>query len=169
MNLYELTVPHFSKCLENLERWIDKAHDFANAKKFDANTLLVARLAPDQYPLVRQVQMVCDSAKFCCACLTCKEVPAHSDTEQTWDELRTRIRSVHEVVSSFTPKDFDGPETRPISLPFMPDKVVQASDYVSFTLQNFHFHLVTAYAILRHNGVDLGKVDFIGSVPFRDR
>ena len=169
MSPYELTVPHFEKSLQNLERWIDKALDFAKAKRFDADTLLTARLAPDQHPLVRQIQTACDNAKLVCARLTGKPVAPHPDTEQTWDEVRARIRSVREIVASFAPADFEGADTRSVSLPWLPGKVLSGKDYLlQFGLPNFGFHLVTAYAILRHNGVDLGKVDFIGSLPFRD-
>jgi uncharacterized protein len=167
--MYDLTVPHFDKYLTNLERWIDKVNAFATAKKFDANTLLQARLAPDQFPLVRQIQTACDNAKFVCFRATGKEAPSHPDTEQTWDELRTRIRSVRELVNSFKPSDFDGIENRTVALPWNPGKVLSATDYiVQFGLVNFGFHLVTAYSILRHNGVEVGKVDFVGSLPFRD-
>ncbi len=166
---YELTVPHFDKSLQNLERWIDKTLAFAEQKKFDANTLFTARLAPDQIPLGRQVMIICDNAKFVCARAAGKQAPSHPDTEQTWDELRTRIRSVREYVNGFKPEDFDGIEDRTVSLPWVPGKVIATKDYLlQFGIPNFGFHLVTAYSILRHNGVDLGKVDFIGGLPFRD-
>jgi hypothetical protein len=169
MNLYTLTVPQFDKALQNLDRWIEKTQEFAKAKKFDANDLLVARLAPDQFPLVKQIQSVCDQAKFVCARVAAKEAPSHPDNEKTWDELRTRIRSVREYLTGFKPADFEGAETRIIALPWMPGKVLTGQDYVvEFSIWNFSFHLVTAYAILRHNGVDLGKMDFLGSLPFRD-
>lgn len=167
--IYDLTVPYFDKNLQNVERWIDKAQAFATAKKFDANTLLTARLAPDQFPLVRQIQSVCDNAKFICSRATGKQPPAHPDTEQTWDELRTRIHSVRELVNGFKPSDFEGIEDRIVTLPWMPGKALTAKDYVlAFGLPNFGFHLTTAYSILRHNGVDVGKMDFMGSLPFRD-
>ena len=167
--VYDLTVPYVSKYLQNLERWIDKTQELAAAKKFDANTLLTARLAPDQFPLVRQIQTVCDNAKFLCFRGAGKDPPAHPDTEQTWDELRTRIRSVRELVAGFKPSDFDGIENRSVTLPWVPGKTLAAKDYVfEFALANFYFHLVTTYAILRHNGVGIGKQDFMGSLPFRD-
>jgi hypothetical protein len=169
MNLYDVTVPHFDKYLQNVERWIDKAHDFATARKFDANDLLSARLAPDQYPLARQVMSLCDSAKLGCARVAGKEAPVHPDTEKTWDELRTRIRSVREYLKGFKPADFEGADTRKIALPWMPGKGLLGKDYVlSLTLPNFGFHVTTAYAILRHNGVELGKQDFMGSLPVQD-
>ena len=101
--------------------------------------------------------------------LTGKEAPAHPDNEKTIDELRTRIRSVLEYIRGYKPADFEGAEARLITLPWMPGKVLTGSDYVvDFALANFFFHYTTAYAILRHNGVELGKPDFIGSLPFKD-
>jgi hypothetical protein len=169
MSLYHLTVPQFEKNLQNVERWIDKAIEHAKSKGFDANTLLVARLAPDQFPLVKQLQVVCDNAKMCCARLAAKEAPSHPDNEQTWDELRARVRSVLEYVRTFKPADFEGAEARHVTLPWMPGKVLTGKDYVSdFALANFYFHYTTAYSILRHNGVNVGKTDYIGSLPFKD-
>ncbi len=169
MNLYDITVPVFEKSLKNLERWIDKTNDFAKAKKFDVNDLLTARLAPDQFSLVRQVQSVCDQAKFICARTTGKQAPSHPDTEKTWDELRARIHATREYLSTFKPSDFEGAETRKVTLPWMPEKHLLGKDYaVEFGLANFSFHLTMVYAILRHNGIDLGKIDFIGSLPFKD-
>jgi hypothetical protein len=166
---YDLTVPHISKYLQNLERWIDKAHEHATAKKYDVNTLLTARLAPDAIPLLGQIQIVCDNAKFIPFRATGKTAPAHPDTEKTWDEVRTRIRSVRELVDGFKPADFDGIEQKTVALSFFPGKVLAATDYVShFGMPNFFFHLVTTYQILRHNGIDLGKADFMGGLPFRD-
>lgn len=166
---YDLTIPHFSKYLANVDRWIDKTLAHATAKKFDANTLLTARLAPDAIPLVGQVQLVCDNAKFVPHRATGKPAPSHPDTEKTWDELRSRLRSTRELVDGFKPADFEGVEKRTVELPFFPGKVLSAPDYIiQFGLPNFGFHLVTTYQILRHNGVELGKTDFMGSLPFRD-
>jgi uncharacterized protein len=169
MNLYDLTVPHVTKSLQNLDRWIEKAHDFAKAKKFEPNDLLPARLAPDQLPLLRQVQIVCDNAKFIVARPLAKEAPSHPDTEKTWDELRARMKNVREWASQFKPADFEKADEHLVTLPWMPGKALTARDYIlEFGRPNFDFHLVTAYAILRHNGVDLGKPDYIGGLPFRD-
>jgi hypothetical protein len=120
-------------------------------------------LAPDQYPLVRQIQSVCDTAKFTPARLTGKEPPKHPDTEQTIDELRTRIRAVLELLDGFKPADFAGAETRHVELPWLQGKYLLGADYVrQLQLPNFYFHATLAYEILRHNGVPLGKTDFIG-------
>ncbi|WP_394843678.1 DUF1993 domain-containing protein [Pendulispora brunnea] len=165
MSLYEATVPQFKKMLSNLDRWLQAAVAHAETKKFDPNTLVVARLAPDQYPLARQVQAACDQAKFGAARLSGKEPPKHADTEQTIDELRARIRVVIEYLDTFTPADFTGKDEALIALPFLEGKRITGSNYITeMTYPNFYFHVTTAYAILRHNGVNLGKRDFLGSM-----
>lgn len=157
------------KMLSNLDAWLRKAEDHAKAKKFDVNTLLTARLAPDQYPFVRQVQSACDNAKFTAARLSGKEPPKHPDTEQTFDELHARIASVSEYLAGFTAKDFEGADTRVVKLSFMEGKGIAGKDYLhEMATPNFYFHIVHAYAILRHNGVDLGKQQYIGSMNVRD-
>jgi uncharacterized protein len=171
MNLYAATVPQFKRVLQNVERWIDKSVAFAQAKKFDPDTLLMARLAPDQFALVRQIQSVADQCKLTAARLTAKDPPKHPDTEQTFDELRKRLHSVIAYLDTFTPADFEGVDQRLISLPFFPEgKGMTGADYLSERqLPNVYFHASMAYAILRHNGVDLGKADFIGQVTYKDK
>src|SRR5262249_14770421 len=139
-------------------------------KSFDPDTLLAARLAPDQYALVRQIQAACDSAKFAAARLSNKEAPRHPDTEQTMDQIRQRIRAVVAYLDTFTEADFAGAEARDIELSFMPGKVVTGADYLrEMAAPNFYFHVCMAYAILRHNGVDLGKADYLGGLTMRDK
>ena len=169
MNLYAATIPQFKRILLNVERWLDKSVAFAEGKKFDANTLLSARLAPDQFALVRQIQSTCDQAKLTVARLTAKDPPKHPDTEQTFDELRKRLHSVIAYLDTFTPKDFEGAAERLISLPVFPEgKSMVGADYlVERQLPNVYFHASMVYAILRHNGVDLGKGDFIGEVTYK--
>jgi hypothetical protein len=135
------------------------------------NTLLTARLAPDQFPLVRQIQSVADQCKLTCARLVAKEPPKHADTEQTFDELRKRLHSVIAYLDTFTPADFEGSAERLLSLPFFPEgKAMTGADYLTERqLPNVYFHASMTYAILRHNGVDLGKSDFLGQVTFRDK
>ncbi len=171
MNLYSATVPQFKRVLQNVERWIDKSVAFAESKKFEPNSLLTARLAPDQFPLVRQIQSVADQCKLTVARLTGKDAPKHPDTEQTFDELRKRLHSVIAYLDTFTPADFEGVAERLIALPFFPEgKGMLGADYLSERqLPNVYFHSSMAYAILRHNGVDLGKADFIGQVTFKDK
>lgn len=165
MSLYDLTIPQFKNTLTQLEKWLNAAVEHAKSKSFEPTVLLNARLAPDQYPLVRQIQSACDTAKFTPARLTGKEAPAHPDTEQTVDELRTRIHAVLEYLGSYQPADFAGAETRQVSLPWLGGKYVLGADYVSqMQLPNFYFHATLAYEILRHNGVPLGKSDYIGHI-----
>lgn len=171
MNLYAATIPQFKRVLQNVERWIDKSVAYAETKKFAPDTLLTARLAPDQFALVRQIQSVADQCKLTCARITGKEAPKHADTEQTFDELRKRLHSVIAYLDTFKPADFDGTAEKLIALPFFPEgKAMTGADYlIERQLPNVYFHASMTYAILRHNGVDLGKSDFIGQVTFRDK
>lgn len=165
MSLYRQTLVQQLKMLHNLDRWLDRAVSFAEGKKFDPNTLLAARLAPDQFPLGRQVQAVCDNAKVTAARLTGQAPPSHPDTETTVQELKARIATVVAYLGTFSEADFAGAEGRVIELPFAPGMVIRGADYaVDMALPNFYFHATTAYAILRHNGVDLGKRDFLGAI-----
>ena len=168
MNVYDLTVPQLIKMLKNVDRWLEAAIGYADKKKFDVNNLMKFRLAPDQFALDRQIQTLCDNAKFIAGRLTGKEWPAHPDTETTFEQLRSRIALVITYLDTFKPEDFEGAEDRKISLPWMEGKWMRGDEYVTqFALANFYFHTVTAYAILRNNGVELGKRDYIGSVPMR--
>ncbi len=170
MSLFEASVPQFKKMLNNLDKWLEASITHAQKKSFDPNVLASSRLAPDQYPLVRQVQAACDSAKFPAARLAGKEAPKHPDTEQTMDELRARIRTCVTYLDTLTKADFAGAETRNVELPFLENKVMIGSEYLTeMALPNFYFHVTTAYAILRHNGIDLGKRDFIGNLNLHDR
>jgi hypothetical protein len=170
MSLYEASIPQLKKMLNNLDKWLEVAVAHATKKSFDPSVLLAARLAPDQYPLTRQIQSCCDGAKFAAARLTGKEAPKHPDTETTLDELHARIRSVVAYLDTFTEADFADAKGRIIELPFMPGKTLTAGDYLNeMALPNFYFHVTTAYAILRHNGVDLGKMNFIGSLNLHDK
>jgi len=169
MNLYQTTVPSLSNMVRNLGVLLDKGAEHAKAKNFDMQVLLNARLAPDQYPLLRQVQAACDAAKFVGARLASKEPPKNPDTETTHEELRARIASTLAFLETITAKDCEGAETRMTPLPFMPGKGMMVPDYVSqLGVPNFYFHLTTAYAILRHNGVALGKTDFITGLTLHD-
>jgi hypothetical protein len=168
MSLYEASVPQFKKMLGSLERWLDAGAEFAKKKSFDESVLLASRLTPNQYPLTRQIQSACDAAKSAAARLTGKEPPKHPDTEQTVEELRKRLRTVRDYLDTFTPADFNGAEQREIHLPFLEGKVMVGSDYLTeMVVPNFYFHVTTAYAILRHLGVELGKMDYIGSLNLR--
>jgi hypothetical protein len=169
MNTFQATVPQLIQMLNNLDHCLEAGIAFAKKKSFDPDVLLTARLAPDQYPLSRQIQVACDSAKFAAARLAGKQAPPHPDTEKTMDEHRSRIRTCVAYLETITSADFDGADERRVSLPFMEGKWLHGHDYlVQFALPNFYFHVTSAYAILRHNGVAIGKMDFIGSVSFQD-
>jgi len=159
----------FAKTLENLEKWLDKAEATAKARSFDVDVLAQARLAPDQYTFVRQVQSACDQAKFAAAYLSGKPAPSHPDTEQTFADLRQRIRKCTGFLATVRAEDFAGAEERKVAPPWLAGRWLRGHDYlVHMAVPNFFFHATMAYAILRHNGVDLGKMDFIGSFPTRE-
>jgi hypothetical protein len=168
MNAYS-TIIQSKKVLANLDKWLDAAVAYAKKKGFDPNNLLTQRLAPDQYTLVRQVQSAADAAKFMAARLSGKEAPAHPDTETTIDELKKRLATVIAYLDGFKAEDFKDVATRTVPLNFMPGKGLSADDYLhEMALPNFYFHVAHAYAILRHNGVELGKRDYLGSLNVKD-
>lgn len=155
--------------LEAMDRWFDKATAYAQSRSFDPSIYLHARLAPDQYDFTRQVQAACDAAKFLAARTAGKDPPVHPDTEADGRALRTRIQTVVAYLKTLTPEDFAGAEARVVPLGFMPGKGLSARDYLwQLALPNFYFHVTTAYAILRHNGVDLGKADYVGPLSLLD-
>jgi uncharacterized protein len=168
MNIHDL-VPQYAKMLHNLDRWLDKADAHAKAKKFEVDTLVHARLAPDMYSLDRQVQSACDSAKFSAAYLSGKEPPSHPDTEKTFGELRERIKKCLAFLETISAADVAGGEERKVAPKWLQGKWVKGGEFaLQLSVPNFYFHVSMAYAILRHNGVDLGKQDFIGSIPTHD-
>src|SRR5262245_24510211 len=159
----------FSKTLENLEKWMDKADEYAKARSFEVDVLAEARLAPDQFGFVQQVQSACDQAKYAAAYLSGKPAPSHPDTEKTFAELRQRVEKCLGFVEGIQAKDLAGAEERKVSPPWLGGKWLRGDDYlVHMALPNFFFHATMVYAILRHNGVDLGKMDYIGSLPLRE-
>jgi len=167
MTLYPVVL-EMKKLLKNMGSWLDKAESHAAEKGYDANVLLQSRLAPDMFPLVRQCQNACDNAKFAAAFTTGKEPPAHPDTEQTMDEVRVRIATVIAYLDGFTAEEFEGTDSRTVRRPRWEGKSMTATDYfLEHAMPNFFFHLTTAYAILRHNGVELGKRDYLGRLNFR--
>jgi hypothetical protein len=169
MSLHDASVTQMSKMLRNAEGWLEKAEAHAKAKGYEVDVLAVARLAPDQYSLTRQLQAACDTAKFGAARLAAVEAPANPDTEKTVAELRARIRATLAFLETVTPEQFAGAAEREVTLAFMPGRAIKGADYlVDFALPNFYFHVTTAYAILRHNGVELGKYDYIGHARFYD-
>ena len=159
----------FVKTLQNLERWMDKAAAHATARSFEVDVLAQARLAPDAYSFTRQVQSACDQAKYAAAYLGGKQAPSHPDTEQTFAELKQRIQKVLSFIESVPARDLAGGDDRKVAPPWLGGKWLRGGDYLAHVaLPNFFFHATMAYAILRHNGVELGKMDFIGSMPVQE-
>lgn len=166
--IYKIAIPQFTKMLRNFLLILDKGEKFAELKKIDVSVLLNSRLAPDQFNFIRQVQIICDTAKLAAARLANKEAPTHTDTEQTLPELKARIESVISYLGSFTDKDFSGAEERRISQPRWEGKSLSGEEFfIQHAIPNFYFHLTTAYSILRHNGVEIGKKDYLGEMPYK--
>ncbi|MBV9945997.1 MAG: DUF1993 domain-containing protein [Myxococcales bacterium] len=163
-----LLIAETKRLLSNMDTWLEKAAAHADAKKFDPNVFLQSRLAPDMLPFIAQIQIACDSAKFAAARAAGKEAPAHPDNEQSLADARKRIATVVAYLETFQKSDFDGADGRRVSLPRWEGKSMTATDYVvEHAIPNFFFHLTTAYAILRHNGVDIGKRDYLGALNLR--
>jgi hypothetical protein len=166
MSLY-IQILEMKKLLRGVDGWLDKAVAFAAARKFDANVLLHARLSPDMLPFVFQVQAVCDQAKYAAGRTTGKELPSNPDTEQTIDDLKKRIASTVAYLDSFSEKDFADIAARTVTTPRWEGKHMTATNYfVEHAQPNFFFHLSMTYALLRHNGVDVGKRDYLGKITY---
>jgi uncharacterized protein len=166
--MFNSLVGQMKKQLRHIDAWFDAAEKHAKDRGFDPNLLVHARLAPDQFPLSRQVQSTCDTAKLAAARLAGKTAPSHPDTEQTLAELRARVATVVEYLDTFTEADFAEAATRTISQPRWEGKTMTGADYfVEHAIPNFYFHLAHTYAILRHNGVVVGKRDYLGQLTLR--
>jgi hypothetical protein len=165
ISMYQASAPRFANMLKNLSAILEKAQAHAEAKKIDPEVLLESRLYPDMLPLVRQVQIASDNAKGAVARLAGVEVPKYEDTEETIADLRARLAKTIDFVESIKPAQIDGSEANDIHLKLGPREVSwKGMQYLlGFALPNFYFHVVTAYDILRHNGVEVGKRDFIGT------
>lgn len=158
----------FAKMLHNLSTLLDKANSFAETKKIDSEVLLNSRLAPDMLNFTRQVQIACDSAKLGASRLSGKEAPVNDDKEKTIPELKARIESTIGFLSSVKEADFKGWEDRKISQPRWEGKWLTGKDYLhQHVIPNVYFHITTAYAILRHNGVEIGKKTYLGEMPYK--
>lgn len=166
--MYSDIFGQMKKQLQQIDKWFDVATAYAKTKSFDPNVFVDLRLAPDQFALSRQVQVACDTVKLGLSRLTGKEAPAQADTEKTLDELRARVRWVIGYVDGFSAKDFEGAATRSVTQPRWEGKTMTGHDYfVEHVVPNFYFHLNATYAILRHNGVDIGKKDYLGTLTMR--
>ncbi len=164
ITMYTASIPPLKHMLGNLSAILTKAEQYAAAKKIDPSVLMGARLYPDMFPLVRQVQIACDQVKGCAARLAGIDVPKYEDKENSFPELQARIAKTIDFVSSIPAAQIDGSEARDIELQAGGNMFrFKGQDYLAhWVLPNFYFHLTTTYAILRHNGVELGKTDFLG-------
>jgi uncharacterized protein len=164
--LYQATVPVFEQNLGALDGIIDKAIAHAEARKIDPAVLLGCRLRPDMLPFVRQTQIVCDGAKNMTGRLAGAEIPKFEDNEASFEDIKARIKKTLAFIKGVSPSDIEAGESREITFPLGPNKMkMKGADYVfHFALPNYYFHLTTAYGILRHNGLDIGKRDFLGAV-----
>lgn len=166
--MYDTLVVQFTKMLGNLNTFLDKGAQYADAKKFQPEVLLNSRLAPDQFPLMRQIQIACDTAKLASARLTGVEAPVFEDKETTLPEIKERIANTVKYLQTLKPANFESAKTKQISNPRWDGKHMLGEDYANeHAIPNFYFHMTTAYAILRHNGVDLGKKDFLGTLSLK--
>ncbi|MCY1236072.1 hypothetical protein D9M68_454820 [compost metagenome] len=166
LSMYEASVPVLARMLGNLSNILKKAEANAQARGIDPKVFIESRLAPDMFPLVRQVQIASDMAKGCAARLADVEVPSWEDTESTFDELQARIARTQDFIKGIDAARFEGSETRTVVLKMRSGEMsFSGRDYLlGFAMPNFYFHVTAAYAILRHNGVDVGKMDFLGGV-----
>ena len=164
--MYAASAPRFAHTLRNLDAILVKAQEYAAAKKIEPDVLLSARLFPDMFPLLKQIQIATDHAKSAVARLAGVEVPKYEDQERTFDDVHARIAKTIAYVESFRPEQFDGAATRDVALRVAGhDLAFKGETYLhGHALPNFYFHVVTAYNILRHNGVEIGKRDYIGAV-----
>jgi len=163
ISMYRASAPVFLQMLPALSACLDKAQSFATAKKIDPSVLLQSRLAPDMFALTKQVQIATDFAKGTVARLAGVEPPKYEDNETTIEQLKARIAKTVDFIKEFKPAQIDGSEDRDISLMLGGQaRNFKGENYlVGFALPNFYFHATTAYAILRHNGVELGKGDYM--------
>lgn len=167
--IFAYTVPVFTKSLGGLKTVLQKAEAFAQEKGIDEATFLGDQLAPDMFPLVKQVQVACDNAKGAAARLAGIEIPKYDDNEKSFAELYARIDNTLAFLGTISESAFAEAHDRKIVLPYFPDKYMTGFDYArEYVLPNFFFHVVAAYAIIRKNGVPIGKADYANNPTFRD-
>ena len=166
ISLYDISIPVLSRSLGNLSAILDKAASHAAAKKYDSIVLAQLRLYPDMHPLVRQVQIACDTAKGAAGRLAGIDVPKHADTETTLDELKQRIAKTIDFLKTVTAEQVNGAASRTIEIKFPNGawKFTALAYIVDFVLPNFYFHASMVYALLRKSGVEIGKTDFLGAL-----
>jgi len=165
MSFYDAAVPAYLQILGSLTGLLTKAEAHCKAKNIAPEVLLTARLFPDMLPLSKQIQLAADFAAKGCARLTHSEVPSTPDTEKTFEELKQRLAKTIDYVKSYKPAQFEGADVKDVTFPAGPDKSItlKGQQFLSaFSFPNFYFHAATAHGILRHNGVEIGKRDFLG-------
>ncbi len=168
-DIYTFTIPIFIKSLGGLEAVLRKAENFVKEKGLAEKDFLAERLAPDMFPLVKQVQVASDNAKGAAARLSGSEAPKFEDREETFEALYSRIAKTVEYLKGITPASFEGAHERKAELPYFPGKHMTGFDYArEYALPNFFFHVTIAYAIIRHKGVDVGKADYTNGLPLKD-
>ncbi len=167
LTMYQASIPVFVRMLGNLSSILDKGAAYAEAKKFDQSVLVNARLAADMYPLSRQVQIATDMVKGCAARLAGLEVPSYDDNETTFADLQARVARTMGFLQSVTAEQINGTEERTVTLKIRGKEISFLGQpyLLNFVLPNLYFHVTATYAILRHNGVELGKMDFLGGYP----
>jgi len=165
ISMYQASIPVFVRYLSALSAILRKAADHCAAKKIDPSVLVTSRLAPDMFALARQIQIATDHAKGAAARLSGNEVPSFPDTEATFDELQARIAKTLDYIQGFKTEQIDGSDEKQINLQAGRQELsFKGTEYLTmFALPNFFFHLTTAYGILRHCGVEIGKRDFLGA------
>ena len=164
ISMFQASAPRFAHMLGNLSAILGKAEAHCEAKKIDPLVLTASRLYPNMLPFTRQVAIACDTAKGAIARLSGVDNPKHEDVERTFAELRARIAKTRDFIASVKPAQIDGSEDKSVVLKLGGrDVTFTGLDYLTlYALPNFYFHVTTAYAILRHNGVELGKSDYLG-------
>lgn len=166
LSMHQVSLPVFQRRLSALSAILDKADAFAAARKVEPEVLLNARLAPDMFPLKRQVQLASDFAKGAAARLSGQEIPKWEDTEASFADLKARIAKTNDYLGTFKPAQFDGSEERDIALTIAKQPVTLKGQafLLNYAFPHFFFHVTTAYDILRHNGVEIGKRDYMGAI-----
>ncbi len=164
ISMYQTSVPVFIRMLNNLAEILKKAEAFAEAKDIQLDVLFNSRLAPDMFPLSRQIQIASDAAKGCVARLAGMEPPSYKDNEKTFADLYARIDKTIAFLNTLTPEQIDGTEQKPVSVKLPKNTLnLQGMQFLlNFSMPHFYFHVTTAFDILRHNGVEIGKRDFLG-------
>lgn len=170
ITVFESTIPQFMTELQAMKNILVKAKTWAEPKKIEMETFFQTRLAPDMFPLGKQIQITCDIAKGCATRLTGVAAPVFEDTEKSFDDYVNRIQKTMAYLEGFKAEQFAGFETKTIEFPWYPGKYLAGKDYlIQHAMPNFYFHMSAVYMILRSNGVELGKGDFLGNQNWKTK